>query len=267
MSYPYGNKKHLPGSFIDLHRMYKTFNSSGSISIISDAIFPHTNLPFLRDIEDATTTECTSQSVISILEDIPSDYTKLILYFSGHCIEGKIMLSDPDNMSLTEIIHVLYENTNITEVVFFCDSCETNVLGVPFYLDFETGGWKLSKEPITFFPISVIVISSIDSNSKSKSTEGGSLFTMALTKFLRDDLRSMKERKFKVLKEVIDSYIKNFYANNVDEDVHENHIQEVKIYSNFVINTSLPHWVLNKDAFTITSGDFSLSSLICKSEI
>ena len=289
--FEYNNtNNYLPGAIIDLYHSYNYFKNY-DINIITDITNIDNEL-----LEEAIDAKIVKDDILKFYNSInPYIYTnynnllskikdtlitikdeKLIIYYSGHGLNdclvlpstyeiGLPILSDKKLFPMIEFRNLILSSISpYVEIFWILDCCNPNGLHLPFKLNgnmFSLATINIDK--IDCIPNQVLLITSAENHQKSTATNYGSLFTRYLFQALTTmNVKSNKitlslNRNLRRLMGNLSSSIRKMYTG---------HIQNISIYSSYMIDPVLPLWIGKNLDYDIVT-DYTLNKLIIKNII
>lgn len=216
IGFEYGNKSNdkLPGTIIDIYRIYKIMEKSGmeEIMLISDinkdkkcenlrksiinGVVDAGILYFIENMmEKKKYIYCHTLNDIKNLFENVYKYQKIIIYYTGHAKNGDIILPDGNIYDRTQFRTKILEKTNVnSEILIMFDCCQCENLNLPFFYQYDSKEkrsnlkYRLSFcNNKQFIPQKVIYIASASKYEDSATTKKGSYFTLALTNLMKSE--------------------------------------------------------------------------------
>jgi hypothetical protein len=170
-------------------------------------------------------------------------YDKIVIYFSGHCENGNLLLPNQDEYSFSKFkSDVLKISSPDAKIFCILDCCEPPDFNLQY--KFEDNIFVLNSK-YDYISQTFLLITSSDENQKSNMKMSGSIFTKYLFQLL-------SKREFKKIKKEVNDKIRN---ENHDLEQHMN------IYCSKNIFPILWNWLLFKQNYEII---FEYSNIIIK---
>lgn len=184
-------KKYLPGTLLDLYRIYKTISNSDfdQIVILSDivitnadmydAITHHDNIGAdIHSLKSKIIPYVNKEQIKAlIIEVLHSKFG--LLYYSGHSIGSKLLLPGEEYISDTDMyLWMLDITSDDIETIFIFDCCH----GHNFLLAYNYDGhvYRLVNEISRYFSHKIISICASQSHQVSYSDSDGSYLTKSI---------------------------------------------------------------------------------------
>lgn len=246
----------LPGIIIDLYQMYKigTNIAPDNIFIITDiernpktkilknavleGIVDENILDFIDDIKESHKyiKYCNLNNFIQNIINIYKNSKQIVLYFTGHCISGNIILPDNTSLSYEDLLNILITYTNINaEILIIMDCCESTDMGLPYMLQLKIKSsiYRLTSNKNKIFPKQkIIYISSSIKDENSISHKDGSFFTRVLYKQFKNKNSSLVS----ILNIINNEYLLKYN-------------QTASIYSSFPNIKYIWYWLFNISSY------------------
>ena len=221
VGFNYRNSNHsIPGIIVDLYEMKKLSDSLNldtyiitdiskdeDILNLADYVLKEGNFNVLNFMKENKEKDrwIVSKDLSNLSNDIPKS-DKILLYFSGHGIKGKIQLSNGDEMKNIDFLSLFCSFLNEQgELLWINDSCEfTSDL-----LSYKLGNnsWEVS-DLNTSINRKVQIISSSNYNTKSETSIVGSDFT----KYIIEKIK-MKNRLIEIKNGNKNAYVHSTFQN------------------------------------------------------
>jgi len=256
----------LEGSLFDIYTAYMHFTDLGyEIYTMTDIIENYISLrtirendpkmkDFLQYLSDKTFVKNISLDNFqnSLKNILCKGDDKYIIYYSGHGINGNILLPNDDKLPMSDFLKIIsmYTKPN-TQIFIILDCCDVTNLFLPF--EFKNNKFKYSEESNLFEQI-IMLISSSRGNEKSISTFEGSIFT----KFFFE-----KKETFNINKciQSLTDEISRDIQNIIKEGNLSNNCQipNISLYTSYITFPIIWPWVFEKCVEFIP--DYTLSYL------
>nr|QBK92401.1 MAG: caspase [Pithovirus LCPAC401] len=198
-------KQSIPGVFFDIFRVYSFCKKRkfDKISVITDISHDYIDISrtvikegfnsdifnFIETIKlnDEYTMCTTSRMFMKIIERKTRDSKKNILvYYSGHCINSRILLPNDDKVLLVKFKEMF---TDCSKILFILDCCNASI-DLPYKLK---GNTFRSNNTCRDETSQILCICSSSTDEKSALTSEGSLFTRSCFYFLDEEANNRKD--------------------------------------------------------------------------
>jgi len=199
--------KTLPGISVDLYQAYQYFNTlTKHIMVFTDMKTDHQTsvlqnailngyvdsglLSFVEDMKESkqytyykskTKNNYTINNFDKTVKNFIENVDKLIIYYTGHGKNGKIILPDNTQVGLDYVRDLI--NSNKVEIISIFDCCQSNGMKLPYR--FIKNRFKLNTTHFTSG--NIISISSSQVDDDSETTQSGSVFTRILFQYLKQN--------------------------------------------------------------------------------
>jgi len=189
------NRSFLPGTVIDLYRMFKLVRDRGydEVVIVSD-IRMSPKLAFetlsIQGVNDdivhlndyITAFESKSQLLPLIAKAVTSKFG--FIYYSGHSVGSKLLLPGVEYISDVDLYTAMGSaNANVQTILIF-DCCHGHNFMLPYI--YNNGVYRLVDGARVYFTQQVISICASSYDQVSYSDVSGSLLTTSLDRFFHD---------------------------------------------------------------------------------
>lgn len=199
----------LPGIPIDINNVYKTFKKSqpDKTIVVTDI---KSNMPihyFYQSIKDGHVTSSVStfidyvqktkeyllcsnvKTFFEFMNNFMDDVKYITLYFTGHCVNGKIMFPSGEEYSITEIIKNINNRINKDGYIFALFDCCEYTTNFPFCYSIDHGKHIYNKNG-EFIPNNIIVMGNKE-NKNVPIDRHGSNFTKLILENI--NIKSIEE--------------------------------------------------------------------------
>lgn len=273
IGFNYFNDVSLPGTLIDLYRVYNYFKKGPNKIIIITDIQKNPNpnilihsiihleivpniLSFIDDIKKRNEYYyfINRNKLLEHLFKLISDETRIVIYYSGHscqngfilpCYTPTVTMIDPPKQEYLythDIEELILMSNKLSQILIVNDSCFNFNFNLPFIIN-ENGSRFISSNKI--YRQQIICINSSTFNNTSFSTVDGSIFTYNLINIL-----STLNISFK-------NILQRLNKGNLPEN------DQSLIYTSYPNIYYIWYWVLNKK-LNIYFNPFHVSFEICK---
>ncbi len=250
-------RKSIPGVFFDLFRVYSFCKKRNfdKINVITDISHDYTDISktvikegfnsdifnFIETIKlnDEYTMCTTSRMFMKTIErKTRNSKGNILVYYSGHCINSRILLPNDDKVLLIKFKEMF---TSGSKVLFILDCCNASI-DLPYKLK---GNTFRSNNTCQEERGQILCICSSSTDEKSALTSEGSLFTSSCFSLLDEESSNRKDiSSFLscIQKDIVDNAA--MYSTSLNEKLIRPK-QTCAIYSSHPYINTIWDWVVN----------------------